>query len=82
MEIEDDVEFEPNRLRKDYRIKLPARAKMKGTEYKVINWSFAGFAVTDLYNGNSEKVLDETEIGRLWNLCCHLPPNNMTFRAC
>ena len=40
MEIEDDVEFEPNRLRKDYRIKLPARAKMKGTEYKVLNWSF------------------------------------------
>ena len=24
---------------------------MKGTEYKVLNWSFAGFAVTDFYNG-------------------------------
>jgi hypothetical protein len=30
MEIGDHAEFEHNRLRKDYRIKLPARAKIRG----------------------------------------------------
>ena len=52
MELGDHEEFEPNRLRKDYRIKLPARAKIDGTEYKVLNWSFAGFGVTDFHNGH------------------------------
>ncbi len=46
METENQGELEPNRLRKDYRVKLPAKAKIQGVEYKVRDWSFEGFSVT------------------------------------
>ncbi len=37
--------FEPNYLRKTYRVTLPARVLIENKEYKTIDWSFEGFGI-------------------------------------
>ena len=39
------AEFEPNYLRKTYRVTLPAKVEIEGKEFKTTDWSFEGFGI-------------------------------------
>ena len=80
-EIAYHEEFESNQLRKDYRIKLPARARINGGEYKVLNWSFAGFAVGDFLNGDPEKNADNNGNHAPVEFVLPFSSYNVTFNA-
>ncbi|WP_461828807.1 PilZ domain-containing protein, partial [Aquifex sp.] len=39
------ADFEPNYLRKTYRLKLPAEVIIEGKKFKVLDWSYEGFGI-------------------------------------
>ena len=49
------TEFEPNYLRKTYRLKLPAEVLIENKKYKVVDWSYEGFGIEKSPQDNFEK---------------------------